>query len=371
MYSPLSPHFLETLSSSYTMFPRLEAWLGSELLDRDIPVESGEVNVQSGNGSHRTLTVTIPDPSYWAMFEPVGIELRPFWCIQYLNRAVEEIPLGVFVVEEENLDTGFGGKISISSAPDRWVYIMRARFEKPRQSLVSTSSAGEVRAQILRLMLEAKNTPSLTTATNNYKPPYLLIWDRDRTTAINNMAASAGIEVFYDFTGRAIIRDEPKLSNTPVWSVNATDDGVFIDGQRKRSRQRTYNVVVVFSTAPDGLGFPTQIVADTDPTSPTWVGGPMGRVPYFFPNAVMANGTAARKAGVTRLNKVKSKFTQLSLTAQVNPALGEGDVIMVTLPDGTIERHLVDSFNVPLTIDGDQRIETRTSRPFGDVPDSE
>jgi hypothetical protein len=53
----------------------------------------------------------------------------------------------------------------------------------------------------------------------------------------------------------------------------------------------------------------------------------------------------------------------------VNPALDAGDVIDVLLPPDSpgarrrAERHLIDVVTIPLTVDGVQRIETRSTRP--------
>jgi hypothetical protein len=97
----------------------------------------------------------------------------------------------------------------------------------------------------------------------------------------------------------------------------------------------------------------------------------MGRVPYFHTSPLMLTAGQALLAAGTILNKVKSVAASLNVEAAVNPALESGDVFYAILPDGQVERHMAESFAVPLTPAGSQQITTRTSRPEGDVPASE
>jgi hypothetical protein len=163
------------------------------------------------------------------------------------------------------------------------------------------------------------------------------------------------------------------MSATPVWSIDSRDKGILLDGDRSKDPGRTYNVVVVFPSYTDGsTPFTTQIVKDTDATSPTYVLGPMGEVPYYFPSAVLKTNTAARLAGESLLNKVRWDNAKMSIQCMVNAALQEGDIVQVYIGNGIEERHMVDSFNIPLIAEeASHTISTKSSRPFGDVPESQ
>jgi hypothetical protein len=160
-----------------------------------------------------------------------------------------------------------------------------------------------------------------------------------------------------------------------VWTIDASSSGVLLDADRTRSRQRTYNVVVVSGADLGGdAPFPPVSVEDDSPGSPTYVGGDFGRVPFFQTSSLITSPAQATKAGRATLRRVSGLAASLDLTSVVNPALEVGDVIEVLLPDRhgdgrKIERHLVDSLTVPLTTDGTQPITTRSTRPEGDVPD--
>ena len=175
-----------------------------------------------------------------------------------------------------------------------------------------------------------------------------------------------------DWDGELVIRDAPLLSQVPAWTVDASETGVLIGGDRGRDRSRTYNVVVVNCTVLDGQAPPAPvIVEDDDPTSLTYTGGPMGRVPYFWTSPLLLDTTAMTAAGRTILNRVKGANAQLDLEAVVNPALDRGDVILAITADGAVELHMVASLTVPLTTSGTQSIATISSRPDGDVPAEE
>ena len=71
---------------------------------------------------------------------------------------------------------------------------------------------------------------------------------------------------------------------------------------------------LVSSSNTDGTApFAPQTVADTDPDSPTYVGGPMGRVPYFHTSPLIRTEAQALATGRTILNRVKSHAADLNV----------------------------------------------------------
>lgn len=368
MYA-VSSTFLETLRKSHTAVARVDVFRNGASVYTDLPFVAGEVAVGTGNGVRRTLSLTVPDPSLWDTLAPLGTEIRPYRGVRWEGVALPElVPLGVFGIDAQALTIGEGSAIAIS-APDRWARVARARFKTP----FASTPGLKVTDQILALVVGAGGsvgTP-LITATSTAKVGALL-WPRDRDKAIQDLAASIGAEVFFDWTGSLVIRDAPKLSGTVIpWRIDVSASGVLISGERSRRLEKTYNVVVVTSSNVDGSPpFAPQIVSDTDPASPTYV-GTLGEIPYFYSSPVITTAPQAIAAGRTLLNKVKGLASQLDAEAAVNPALDRGDVFYAVLPDGSVERHMTDSFNVPLTLDAAQSISTISTRPEGDVPSEE
>lgn len=365
---PVSTPFLQALRNPHAMAVQVDAWYGGSLLLEDIEVIGGNVNVGAGAGVRRTLDLTIADRGLWNTLDVIGVELRPSRGIRYPDGTVELVPLGRFQLDATSMSMGPAGGISVKAAPDRWAKVQRAQFETPMASVRTNTIAAEA----LRLLGEAVPYTSATVTTTDTTATGVLVWDRDRAAAINDLVESIGCEIYFDVAGQPVLRPVPLLGQSPVWTVDASPSGVMLGGDLARDRSRTYNVVVASMGAIDGrTPFAPQTAADTDPTSRTYVGGPFGRVPYFFSSVLFRSTGQALAAAKAKLIQVKAVNAQLSLDAVVNPALDRGDVINVLTPAGITELHMVDALTIPLDVGGTQQITTKSSRPDGDVPDGE
>ena len=365
---PVSDLFGAALRQAHTAHIQVDAWYGGDLLVEDVPITDGQVTVNSGQGVRRTLDVTVADTALWGTLDVAGVELRAYRGVRYPSGQVETVPLGVFGLDSQSIGVAPGGGIQVRSAPDRWARVQRARFE-----VAETSVAGSaVTSEVVRLVTEAVPGIDYVNATTSTALVGVLVWDRDRDKAVNDLLTSISAEGFFDNEGALRLVDAPLLSQAPVWTVDASPSGVLLDGARIRDRSRTYNVAVVFDSRTDGsVPFDPQIAEDNDPTSRTYVGGPFGRVPYFWSSPAVTTTAAAMEAATTILHRVKATNAQLNVDAVVHPGLDRGDVISVVTADGSTELHLVDSLTIPLTVDGAQSITTRSSRPDGDVPEGE
>jgi hypothetical protein len=364
----VTPTFLAALRESHTAIAQVDAYLSGSLIASDMPISGGTVTVNSGTGVRRTLDVTITDRSLWTVLDTIGVELYAYRGIRYPSGDTEMVPLGVFSLDQQSISVGPTGGISVTSAPDRWARVQRAAFEQPTNSV----STNQIRYEISRLVTAAVSGISVTVNATSTATVGPLVWDQDRAGAAIDLATSIGAEVFFDVAGNLVIEDVPLLSQTPVWTVDASPSGVLISGDRARDRSRTYNVVVAYPSSVSGTSpYAPVVVADTDPTSRTYVGGPFGRVPYRYTTPAMTTSAQALVAAKALLNKVKGVNAQLSVNAVVNPALDRGDVITVLTPDDITELHLIDALTIPLDVATAQQITTRSSRPDGDVPTGE
>jgi kumamolisin len=364
----VSTTFGQALRNAHTAIVKVDAYYDGTLLVGDLNIADGAVTVNGGTGVRRTLDVTLTDEGLWDTLDVIGVELKPYRGIRYPDGTEEWVPLGVFQLDAMNIGLAPGGGIQIRSAPDRWVKVQRAMFETPRASVVAHS----IRTEALTLASEAVPGVTFTQLATSTRTMAAVVWDRDRDAATIDLATSIGAEVFFDVAGNGLVKDAPLLSATPVWTVDASTEGVMLGGDRVRDRSRTYNVVVLSMSAVDGrTPFAPQTVEDDDPTSRTYTGGAYGRVPFFYSSPLLRSANHALEAGPAILNRVKAVNAQLNVEAIVHPGLDRGDVITVIAPGGVVERHLVDAVTIPLTVGGTQQITTRSSRPEGDVPGDE
>lgn len=344
----------------------------------EVPVDS------STPGARRTLSATLaPLPGLYDDLAQVGVQMRAFSAVRYLDGTVEYAPQGLFDVDVAKVGYAASGNITVT-APDRWNRIQNARFFTPRAS----TKGATVRAQIATLLTEA--LPAGTTVSDQASSAATVpaqTWDRDRAQAIQDLATAASLDVFFDRNGIPVIRNIPVLNPSNVtFTVDASETGVLIDASRERNRQKTYNIVVVNSTTANGAtNLPTQYVWDNNPGSPTYAGpgtgisatppsaataGPFGQRPTFYSSPLLLTVAQMQAAGQAILQRVMALEAQLTLSSVPVPMLDDGDTILVVLPDGTKEVHLVDGFTVPLVPHKNPMpIQTRSTRP-DDVQDS-
>lgn len=356
---------------------RVEVWRGGVRVDgygvEGIPVYGGEVDVDPGKQTRRILSGLKVDATddMWDLLSPVATELRVFRGFRYSNGESELVPVGQFVVP--NLSETYGGDWSgqVGTASDRMSLVQRARFPLPRVMPLGMRIADAIGVLIGEVL-----GPVTVLATSAAVIGPGVVYERDRGKAVSEMAASIGADVYCAPDGTPMVVDKPQLADTSVWTVDAGANGVLYQASRERSYDRVYSGVVAVPTQIDGAApFDPVVVWDEDPNSPTYHLGPFGKVPYFFTSPLFENADQAWVAASTLLPQVTAMRSQMSLDAECNPALEGRDTITAALPrrqrgqTTTTERHLVGPFNVPLTADGTQRIDTLSAQP--DVEDTE
>lgn len=360
---PVSDAFLDAITGSHTVAVRVDAHQGHRRVATDLPIVDGDVAVSSASGVRRTLTCTIADPTLWDTLAPIGTELRAYRGVRYPDGSEELVPLGIFSLDQQSTPVVRRGAITITSAPDRWARIQRARFETPRVSDTGFTPVEQIVRLITEVVDATPSTGAIGAANTHAVTPTTtpVVWDRDRDQAVNDLATAAGLDVAFSPTGALIIRDVPTMDAAPAWRVTAGRDGVMLNATATRDRSRVYNVIVVVSTKTTGTPpFTPQIVEDRDPTSPTNVTGPYGRAPYFLSTALIGDAADALKAGRALLTRTRGRFVDMSVSAIVNPALETGDTISVTDVGGGTTRYLLDSFSVPLSTAGEQSLTLRS-----------
>jgi len=365
MYA-VTQDFLTALRSSHQVVTRVDSYVArsTTLRASDLPVAEGSVTADSTSQVRRTLDLTISDPALMPRSEtdalsPYSSELYVSRGIQFPNGEVEWCPLGLFRIDDAK--RGFAGQTVQVSGVDRSRTVADRRFEKPRQASGSATRVSWITTLVHEVFPGVVVTDTTGSTEGMPYPP--LTWERERWEAIESLATSIGAEAFFGQRGGLVIRPEPALSNPVAWWVDAGASGVLVDGERSISRERTYNVVVATGESVGNFAPSRAVVADTDPTSPTRVDGPFGRVPRFFTSPALRTTAQATNAAAALLGKARALNRQLELSLVPNPALEPGDVIMVRMDDGTRERHILDKVTCPLGPVGSMSLSTRSTNP--------
>lgn len=377
----------ELLRGPHFSYGYIEGWFDGSPLEVEIdgrlttrlPMVDGSVEVDGSTpGVRRTLSASFsPLPGLFDQLAPTGTELRAFLVVRGPDGVERTTAQGVFDVDVQSMGYSADGDIRVT-APDRWVRVQRGRFLAPRVPARGTTLRAQIATLVNEVMPAGVSTVDFGTRTASVPAQ---VWERDRDKAVEDLAKAASLDVFMDRDGFPTIRDAPLIdSGNVAWTVDAGEFGVLVEADRERNRQRTFNVVVVTPSSNEGVApWPPQYVWDNDSASPTYAGpdpvrhpelaGPFGVRPVFYSSPLLRTAVQGLQAGRTILARVSGLAAQLSLSTVPNPALNDGDTVLVKLPPDSpggqprLELHIVDRMSVPLrpSAGSPMRIFTRST----------
>jgi hypothetical protein len=352
VYPVPSAAFLSALRGSHVPYTAVQL-LRADGQVVDVPHTDGSVTVDRGNAVRRTCSVTTTDTSLIPMTPTdqlaiYGGRLRILRGVIYGDGTIESVPLGLFRIDSVDGDPALG-PVTISGSGLEAV-IADDKFTAPYTTRGGTAAVTAITGLIQDSMPGAVVTNRATDATIG-----TMTWDvqGDRWAAVQECATAIGAEVYADADGQFVIAELPDLLTAPVaWDVDAGETGVLISASRAFSRDGMYNMVVATGeNTEDGAAGVSASASDTDPTSPTYVSGPFGRVPMFYSSATLINNTLAQGAANKLLRDALKPTASVSLTSLPNPCLEPGDVLRVTYEDGRRELQQVQSFTISLGLD--------------------
>jgi hypothetical protein len=354
MYTAPSSRFIPALAYSHRVVTE------AQLLRTDGTIEAldhtgGTVTVDRGQAVRRTCTVTLADTSLIPRtpadkLSVYGAQLRIRRGIDYGDGSAPDlVPLGVFRIDDVQGDPDTGPVTITGSGLES--FVIDDVFKAP-VTLTSGSAVAGITTLIQGTIPTATVISRATDATVG-----TMSWDREasRWDACTTLATALGAELYADAAGQFIIAPLPDLDPTSVvWEVAAGEGGVLVSATRGMARAGVFNSVTAYGeNTADNVAPVSATVEDTDPTSPTYVSGPFGRVPTFYSSASLIT-TAQCTAAATQMLKTRLKPNAVAdVTSLPNPLLEPGDVIRVVYLDGSREIHQVASFSIDLTTGGD------------------
>lgn len=349
MYPPPSPRFLDALVHSHTVATEVKLIMtnGQTMI---LPHSGGSVTVDRSQAARRTCSVTLPDPTLIPRtpsdaLNVYGARLRISRGIIYGDGTTELVPVGMFRVENVSGDVDLGPVTVTGSSFEAYLVDDSFRTSVTAPSTLTAFAAID--------MLITQTLPNATVLLNGSDGPIgTTTWDAQdsRWTAIQTLATAIGCEVYADADGDFIVAPLPAVvASSVVWEVAASEGGALITPIRGMSRPAANSITASGDNTTDNTPPVSATVEDTDPTSPTYVLGPFGRVTGFYSSSTLTTTGACVSAATAQLAAQRKPNTTADLTALPNPLLEPGDVIRVVYADGTRELHQVASF--PLGLD--------------------
>lgn len=375
----VSPGFLAALAAPQRVTCRVQADKGGTRLHNNVPVLGGYVEVDAGSITRRRLTLEVAPQMNTFTYEdrpampsaatdplaPYGQELTVEWGLTYIGGVTEWLPLGVFRIDDVRGSLLNDSAVTITGV-SREAHVADDRFGAPY-----TASSPSAQSLITQLIHDTLPTAEVISQASMDRRVPTTTWDEDRWGAITDLAESIAAVVYCDPRGRFVIADAPTTSTAPVWQVSAGAGGVLVSADSSASRSKVYNRVVVRGESPSSDAPPVRGEAlDLDPTSPTRWGDPLGgswgkRTRFMYLPTVT---DSAQAAGIARANLFRfiGSASTMDVRSIPNAALEALDVVDVITdasdPGGTVRRHAVDKFRVPLAAGGSFPMSTRDLR---------
>lgn len=168
---------------------------------------------------------------------------------------------------------------------------------------------------------------------------------------IQELAQAIGYEAYFDAVGTFVCRPVPNPQlGDPVWQFDEDTVQLVAEAERELSSEQTFNDIVVVGQSTSTANPFSAESYDDNPSSPTYVLGPYGRVTQRLTFSLITSQDQAQDtANATLYNSLGGADT-VTLTVVPMPALEPGDIIRVNCSNvranGT---YMINSMTTPMS----------------------
>lgn len=334
-------------------------------------VTSGSLAVSSSQSPRRSVILTavddggdlVPgDPSDF--LAPYGNEIAVYQGLSIpstsgpLTWTDDLVPMGVFRIDHATSAYAGDGVTVAINGPDRSGRVADADFEDYTQIAAATDVGAAIRSIVSPALpasqLYAFTPVSAVIAAQTYAP------GDDRWEKASTLAGDVGCVLAFDPNG--VLTLQPIIdpgSTKPVWSFADGEASVLTGVTSDLDRTQAANVIVVIAQSTGNAAALIATAEDDDPTSPTWVGGPFGRVVKTFSTSALTTQADVQAYADAQLLLYKGATQQISLTGITLPHLDALDVINVEEAQVKVSsKYVIDQLSIPLGV-GTMSITTR------------
>lgn len=287
----------------------------------------------------------------------------------------EQIPVGHGMVDKVTVSTSSDSTTSTSGAPmsggvtgrgggvtgggssiavhvvDLSRAVSRNVWQQPF-TIPGGMNYGDAVAAMVRNRLPSQTAFSIATTTRTTP---LLVYGLTQATDpwqdIQELSAAVGFESFFDARGVFTFRPVPDPRfGIPVWSFDDTDHPAIVAAKRQLSDDMTFNDIVVIGQSSSSQNPVSAEAYDDDPSSPTYILGPYGRVSQRVSFSLITTQEQAQDAADATLFNSLGAAETVTIVVVPNPALEPGDVISVTVPEvGASGTYYINSMTTSLS----------------------
>lgn len=353
----VSSKWAPALTTDHGLSVKINVLYNGAIVAEDIGFVDGTVKVDRGSDTRRSLSLTIDDPSQFPVgatdrFGVYGQRIYAECGVTYMDGSSERVPVGTFVITSISGDIHTGPLTIAASGLE--LLLKRALWDTAQSTATWATPADFMAFHIPDTIPGAT---FVNASTNGAGVLAARTWDAqtDKMTALSEVAASIGAELFCDANGTFRLVDIPDpadLTVAPVWNVSVGESGVMVSAVMELASDGVFNRVVASGENAGDNAAPVSAEAKITSTSdPLRYGGPFGKVTKSYASSLITTTAQAQAAANAMLVKYKAANRTVALETIPNPALDAGDRIRVIYgPAHTPEIHIVNAFDIPLSV---------------------
>lgn len=275
----------------------------------------------------------------------------------------ELVPIFTGPITDVEITDGDSGVQVAVSASDRSLIVSRARWVETYKVDSGTNVVDAI-TELLEDRYDDVQTRFIPQATTVNKSILGTSAENDPWKDAQDIAAAGGLTLYFDGEGVAVLAASEDYENaTPDAFYAENDEAMVLTLTRRLTNEQTYNAVVATAEGSETADTYRALVTDDDPSSPTYYGGPFGKVPRFFSSSLMTTQAAVEAAAASLLAKYKGVPESVEWTQIVDPSLDADDVIALTNTGAKVDRYMViDRLTIPLDPSESMSATARTVR---------
>lgn len=273
----------------------------------------------------------------------------------------EFVPLGVFVITATTIGTDATGIAISLEGQDRALRISRARWLDPYQIPSGTNVTNAL------LDLVQDRYPDIVTRFSSTSATVAAVTlglddDNDPWADALAIAEAAGMDLYFDADGVCVLEPVPDYTvAATVETYREGEEAMLLTAQRVLSSDGVYNAVVVTAEGSDIVAPVRATALDEDPSSPTYVYGPFGLVPFFLSSPLVTTTAAAQNLATAKLNELRGTSENIAWSQIVDPSLDVGDIVAISNEKSKLARAMVlDRLSIPLDYSAEMTAQGRT-----------
>lgn len=369
--------YRRVLGTPHEHYARIEVWSGLgvqlEVLERQVPppddgsrtaaglvfLPGTQVSATLGQQVSRTLQLVVPSSYYPVqttdLLAPFGNEIRAFYGVRLGDGDLTYV-WQVFRGKIQDVSMEAGGGVCSVMCEDRGRDVLDVGFVRPENS----NAGSQVLVEFQRLVNGAVTDATFGVSDVPATLVRPLTWQQDRGGALDELAQAVGALWYALANGDFVMRTYPwARAQLPVVTLTDADGGSVQGWTVSRSRSRIYNTVTVTGERLNGDDPVFATAQDTNPASPTYVGGGFGIRSYL--SRLQTPSTQGGAAGVAQqLLRTAISPTELwDLDVTPDAALELGDPVRLLI-DGRDVTQVVAGFTLPLDLSGNMRVSVRS-----------